>query len=496
MTTPQPLSRARAGALAAYGGFLSLLAVWLLSVQVVAAQSRPDGFADLAERISPAVVNIATSALVAERVGPRGMFPDGIFPEGSPFEDFFREFAEPRDRDQGDSDRARRASGLGSGFVISADGYLVTNHHVIAGADEITVELLSGEYLPAKVIGSDPNTDIALLKIDSESPLPYVRFGDSDSTRVGDWVMAVGNPLGQGFSVSVGIVSARNRVLASNYGDYIQTDAAINRGNSGGPLFNLAGEVVGVNTAILSPNGGSIGIGFSIASNAVVQVVNQLQQYGQTRRGWLGVQIQDVSPDIAQAVGLEEARGSIVTGVLEGPARMAGVQVGDIIVGFDGKDIEDTRNLVRTVAETEIGKSVPVEVLRDGREVVVQVILGRREEAERAMPAALMAPGDNPSEGDFLGIEVALLDAPLRRQLGLDGDVHGLLVRDVDVSSSAYEKGLRKGDVITEAGQQAVQSIADMERRISETREAGRTSLLVLIRREGSPRFLALSVVE
>ncbi len=255
--------------------FVSILA---LVAQVLVAQARPDSFAELADQVSPSVVNITTSTVVAGRAGPRG-----IVPEGSPFEDFFREF---EDR-QGEGERPRRSSALGSGFVISEDGYVVTNNHVIDGADEILIEFFSGEELPATVVGKDPNTDLALLKVESEEPLPFVSFGDSDTARVGDWVIAVGNPLGQGFSVSAGIVSARNRALSGNYDDYIQTDAAINRGNSGGPLFNMDGDVVGVNTAILSPNGGSIGIGFSMASNVVVRVIDQLRDFGETRRGWV-----------------------------------------------------------------------------------------------------------------------------------------------------------------------------------------------------------------
>ena len=264
---------------------------------------RGESLAPLAEQISPAVVNITTSTLIEGQTGPQG-----IVPEGSPFEDFFREF---QDRNGDDDDnRPRRSNALGSGFVISEDGYIVTNNHVIAEADEILVEFFPGDgqpkkELPAKVIGTDEKTDIALLKVEATGPLQYVQFGDSDIARVGDWVIAMGNPLGQGFSVSAGIVSARNRALSGSYDDYIQTDAAINRGNSGGPLFNMNGEVIGVNTAILSPNGGSIGIGFSMASNVVVKVVDQLREFGETRRGWLGVRIQDVTEDMAEAMGLE-----------------------------------------------------------------------------------------------------------------------------------------------------------------------------------------------
>ena len=260
----------------------------------------------------------------------------------------------------------RRSQALGSGFVISEDGFIVTNNHVIAHADEIRIEFFSGVELPAIIVGTDPNTDIAVLKVESDIPLPFVSFGDSDIMRVGDWVLAVGNPLGQGFSVSAGIVSARGRALSGSYDDFIQTDAAINRGNSGGPLFNMNGEVIGVNTAILSPTGGSIGIGFSMASNVVGRVVDQLQEFGETRRGWLGVRIQNVTDDVAEAIGLETVAGALVTDVPDGPGKEAGILAGDVIISFDGTDVEDTRELVRIVGYAPVGKAVRVVVFREG----------------------------------------------------------------------------------------------------------------------------------
>ncbi len=341
------------------------VALLLLQTMSAAARGAPESFADLAEKISPAVVNITTSTTVARNTAPRG-----VAPEGSPFEEFFREF---QDRNRGgNGDRPRRSSALGSGFVISEDGFVVTNNHVIDGADEILIEFFEGGELPAKVIGTDPNTDIALLKVETDKPLSFVSFGNSDFSRVGDWVMAMGNPLGQGFSVSAGIVSARNRALSGSYDDYIQTDAAINRGNSGGPLFNMDGDVIGVNTAILSPNGGSIGIGFSMASNVVVNVVDQLKEFGETRRGWLGVRIQDVTDDVAEAIGLENAAGALVTDVPEGPSMEAGIKAGDVIMSFDGKDVSDTRSLVKTVGNTQVGKAVRVIVFRDGKTETLQ----------------------------------------------------------------------------------------------------------------------------
>ncbi len=464
------------------------LAFLIAQTMVAQAQTRPDSFADLAENISPAVVNITTSTSVAGNTGP-----GPIVPEGSPFEDFFRDFM---DRN-GTPDRPRRSQALGSGFVISEDGYIVTNNHVIEGADEVNIEFFSGTELTAEVVGTDPNTDIALLKVTSDIPLPFVTFGDSDTARVGDWVMAMGNPLGQGFSVSVGIVSARNRALSGTYDDYIQTDAAINRGNSGGPLFNMDGQVIGVNTAILSPNGGSIGIGFSMASNVVTRVVDQLQEFGETRRGWLGVRIQDVDPDVAEALGLETASGALVTDVPEGPAMEAGIESGDVITSFDGTEVDDTRQLVRVVGNSPVGKAVRVIVFRDGETKTLMVTLGRREEAEGAVPASAERPeAEQPEavESAILGITVVPLTEELRGQLGLSETTAGIVVQEVDEESEAFEKGLRAGDIITEAGQQKVAAGADLKARIDEAREAGRKSLLLLVRRDGEPRFVALSL--
>jgi serine protease Do len=449
-----------------------------------AAQSRPDTFADLAEKVSPAVVNITTSTTVAASTEP-----GPIVPEGSPFEDFFRDFM---DRNGPNGQSPRRSQALGSGFVISEDGFIVTNNHVIQGADEVLIEFFEGFELEAKIIGTDPNTDLALLKVDSDKPLKFVTWGDSEAARVGDWVMAMGNPLGQGFSVSAGIVSARGRALSGSYDDYIQTDAAINRGNSGGPLFNLSGEVIGVNTAILSPNGGSIGIGFAMSSRVAENVIAQLRDFGETRRGWLGVRIQDVTDDLAEGLGLAEVRGALVTDVPEGPALEAGMEAGDVILSFDGVEVDDTRSLVRQVGETTVGKEVRVLVFRDGKTETLRVTLGRREDAERPIPASVNST--DPVTGDILGLTVSNMTDELREQLGLSDDAEGLVVADVAEDSEAYEKGLRAGDLITEAGQEKVASVKDLEDRIEEAREAGRKSLLLLVRRDGDPRFVALSL--
>ena len=468
-------------------GMLLALAMLLAQTLAAGAQTRPTTFADLAEAVSPAVVNITTSTVVARRGDDEG---GPTIPEGSPFEDFFRDFQDRR------GERGpRNSSALGSGFVISADGYIVTNNHVIEGADEIEIEFFEGFDLPAEVVGTDPNTDLALLKVEADRPLAFVPWGDSEASRVGDWVMAMGNPLGQGFSVSAGIVSARGRALRGTYDDYIQTDAAINRGNSGGPLFNMDGEVIGVNTAILSPTGGSIGIGFAMSSAVATRVIDQLQEFGETRRGWLGVRIQDVTDDIADSIGLEQARGALVTDVPEGPASEAGVIAGDVILTFDGREVDDTRGLVRQVGNTAVGKAVEMVVFRDGAEETLSITLGRREEAEGAIPAVQPGAEDEaPVEEGLLGMTVSPITLEAREALELDEEAKGLVVLEVVEDSEAFDKGIREGDLITEAGQRQVASIADLKDRIEAAEDAGRRSILMLIRRDGEPRFVALSL--
>ncbi|MGB1235792.1 MAG: Do family serine endopeptidase [Planktomarina sp.] len=479
-----------------------LRAIWLFAAGAIlllaqtltaAAQGLPNSFADLAERISPSVVNITTQTVVARAASDA---PQQVVPEGSPFEDFFKEFQDRRSPERG----PRRSSALGSGFVISEDGFIVTNNHVIEGADEIMIEFFNGEELPAELVGTDPNTDIAVLKVTADEPLPFVSFGDSDTARVGDWVIAMGNPLGQGFSVSAGIVSARSRELSGPYDDYIQTDAAINRGNSGGPLFNINGDVVGVNTAILSPNGGSIGIGFSMASNVVTRVVDQLQEFGETRRGWLGVSIQDVTEDIASGIeGLDTAAGALVTNVPDGPAKDGGILTGDVIITFDGTDVEDVRELVGTVGNTLVGKAVRVVVVRNGATETLLITLGRRETAEAAQPAAAEAPEpteDEPMQMSDFGITLSNLNDDIREGLDLDADAEGVVVVAVDEDSEAFEKGLRTGDLITEAGQAKVTTLQEFEGAVTAARDGGRKSLLLLIRRQGNPRFIALGLDE
>ncbi len=452
---------------------------------------QPPSFADLAEQLSPAVVNITTTTTMAQvRRGPQPMVP-----EGSPFEDFFRDFFGDRGPGQGPSPRQRRSNALGSGFIISPDGYIVTNNHVIEAADAVRVELFTGEELDARVIGRDPRTDIALLKVEPDRTLPFVTWGNSDGARVGDWVIAIGNPLGQGFSVSAGIISARNRTLQGSYDDFIQTDAAINRGNSGGPLFNMEGEVIGVNTAILSPTGGSIGIGFAMSSAVAGRIVDQLQQYGETRRGWLGVRIQNVDPDIAESLGLDAVVGALVTDVPEGPAAEAGMRAGDVILEFDGRQIPDTRVLVRVVADTEVGRTVEVVVFRDGERQTIDVDVGRLEEATLVAAPGIVEPDPPaPREESLLGMTLSSVNDSHRERFALSQDTRGVIVLEIDEMSDAYDKGMREGDVITEVGQQAVFEPRDVRGRVEAAEEAGRNSVLLLVRRDGQPRFVALSL--
>lgn len=459
--------------------FLTFVALLWMQTLAAAARGAPATFADLVEQVGGAVVNITTTTKMATPIGPQG-----IVPEGSPFEDLFRG---PNNGQRG----PRSASALGAGFVISEDGYVVTNNHVIEGADEIEVEFINGDVFPAKIIGTDANIDIALLKIDADTPFEYVGFGNSDVARVGDWVMAMGNPLGQGFSVSAGIISARNRELSGPYDDYIQTDAAINRGNSGGPLFNMDGDVIGVNTAIISPSGGSIGLGFSMASNTVEPVVKQLKEYGEVRRGWLGVNIGSVNEEMAKALGLDDPEGAIIRDVFDGPAKDAGLKTMDVIVMFDGKEVADSGALVRIVGATPVGKSVKTIVLRDGKRMSIEVVLGQRPD-----PNALAQnnSAEQPEQQGLLGMQLSEITPDMRADMNLAVDVTGVLVLSVEADSLAAASGLSAGDVITDAAQNPIAEIDDLIAQVDGATDAGRESLLLLVRRDREPRFVVLKL--
>ncbi len=445
-----------------------------------AARSPGESFADLAEASLPAVVNISTTQSVTASERPQ-------LPPGTPFEDFFKDFFE-RNRE---GQQPQQSSSLGSGFLIDPSGIVVTNNHVIADADEIVIRFHDDTELPATVIGRDPKTDLAVLKVDSPTPLPYLKLGNSREIRVGDWVIAIGNPFGLGGSVSAGIISARARDIHSGpYDDYLQTDAAINKGNSGGPMLNMKGEVIGVNSAIFSPTGGSIGIGFAVPTSLAAPIIDQLQRFGETRRGWLGVHIQTVTDEIAASLKLEKARGALVASVADkGPAKDAGIEARDIILAFDGKAIDKVRLLPRIVAETKIGEQVDVLIWRDGKEKTVAVTVARLDETAAAQAAAT---SDAPLALPTLGLAVMALDEATKRERGIDPDVTGVLVVAVDDAGPAGEKDVKAGDVIMEVNQDAVASPDDVERGVEAAEAADRKSVLMLLNRKGDLRFVAI----
>ena len=470
---------------------LPLIALLAWAPSNAVARGTPDGFADLAERLLPSVVTIETSQK-AEK-GKRGHGPQFDFPPGSPFREFFEEFNKRR------RDAPRRGAAVGSGFIISADGYVVTNNHVIENADSVEVVLNDDQRLDGKIIGKDPKTDLALIKVVPKSPLTPVAWGNSKTARIGDWVVAIGNPLGLGGTVTAGIISARGRNLRSGpYDDYIQTDAPINRGNSGGPLFDLEGNVIGVNTAILSPSGGSIGIGFAIPSSLAEGVIQQLKEFGTTKRGWLGVQIQTVTDEIAESLGLNEAKGALVAGVVDdSPAAAAGFKSGDVILSFNTVDVPQSRKLPRIVADTGVGKEVDVEIWREGKKKNLRVTLGELEKVDVASftPGKKGAEKEGRSEAiEELGLKLAPLNKSLAKQFELEEDSKGVVVTGVENDSGAQEKGLRPGTLIVEVNQDKVSSPAEIAAKIDAARKAGRRSVLLLVDQAGDLRFVALRI--
>ena len=465
----------------------------LVCASTVAADSAPPDFSDLAERLLPAVVNIATTQEVQSRSGQ----PVPQFPPGSPFEEFFKEFFDKRGEQPREREPGPRPTSLGSGFVISSDGYIVTNNHVIAGAAEVVVTFVDDVTLKATIVGRDPKTDLAVLKVEPEQSLTPVEWGDSDAARVGNWVVAIGNPFGLGNTVTAGIISARARDINSGpFDDFLQTDAAINRGNSGGPLFNLEGRVVGINTAIYSPSGGSVGIGFSVPSNLAKNVVHQLRNFGETRRGWLGVRIQTVTDDLAESLNLDTASGALVASVSpDSPASAAGLKVGDVILSFDGKLVNTMRRLPRIVAETEIDKPVQVELWRDGRTITVGVVVGRLEESGLEV-ASVTPEADDPvvEEVPSLGLTVSSLTNELREQFELGDTVNGVMVVRVDNGGGAAEKGIQPGDLIVEVGQEEVTSPSDVIKKVGEKEKQNKSTVLLLLDRQGDLQFVAVRI--
>jgi serine protease Do len=490
------------------------------SVPSAVPTGRPDSFAPLARRLLPAVVNISSTigGGPPPRPGARPDAPDAPqAPPGSPFEEFFRDFfnrnrpgpGQPpgAEREQqpgppggapGGPPGGRRGQSLGSGFIVDASGIVITNNHVIDGASEINVILQDNTTLRAELLGTDPRTDLAVLRVRHSAPLPFVPWGNSDTAEVGDWVLAIGNPFGLGGTVTAGIVSARGRDIRQGpFDDFIQTDAAINRGNSGGPLFNIAGEVVGINTAIYSPSGGSIGIGFSIPSNLARGITQQLAEGGRVRRGWLGVNIQQVTDEIAESLGLRgTVRGALVARAQEGaPAASAGIRNGDVVLRFNNQDVRDMRSLPRIVAETAVGARVPVVVWRDGQEQTLTVTLGELPPEQQLAAASPTAPGPQPgqpTEIAGLGMRVAAITPELRERLRLRPDQRGVAVVEVSPNSPAAERELRAGDVILEVQQERVNTPQELTERVDRLRRQGRGTALFLVESQNGQRFVPL----
>jgi serine protease Do len=465
-----------------------------------AAAKGPDSLADLATQVSDAVVNISATQTIEAKRGKGGEAMPGM-PPGAPFDDLFEEFFKRRQGQGGpEFPRQRKSSSLGSGFVIDASGIVITNNHVIADATEVMVNFTDGQKLKAEIIGKDQKVDVAVLRVKPEKPLKAVKFGDSDKARVGDWVLAVGNPFGLSGSVTSGIVSARNRNIESGpYDNYIQTDAAINKGNSGGPLFNMDGEVIGINTAILSPSGGSVGIGFATPANTVAPVIDQLRNFGETRRGWLGVRIQNVDDAIAENLGLGGVRGALVAGVDDkGPSKPAGLKAGDVIVKFDGKPIKESRDLPKLVAATPVGKEIELVILRGGKEMAKAVKLGRLEDGEKV--ASRESGKETPDAPErtasqsALGLELAKLSDELRNRFQIkDAVKSGVVITGVDPRSDAAEKRLMAGEILLEVNQEAVNDPADAVKKIKALKDAGKkTALLIVANGQGDAHFVAL----
>jgi len=491
----KPQRRAPRAAIAAVAAIAMCAPVLVASSAPAFAQAKPTNLADLVDSVAAAVVNISATQTVEDKGGQD--IPD--LPKGTPFDDMFDQFF--KNHGFNGVPRPHKMSSLGSGFVIDPSGIVITNNHVVGDANDIVVIFTDGRKLKATIVGKDPKVDVAVLKVESDKPFKTVKFGDSDKARVGDGVMAVGNPFGLGETVTSGILSARNRNIDSGpYDDFLQTDASINKGNSGGPLFNLQGEVIGINTAILSPSGGSIGIGFATPSASVVPVIDQLEKFHETRRGWLGVRIQPVDDAIADSLGLGAARGALVAGIDEkGPAKPAGLQPGDVIIKFDGKDIKESRDLPRLVASMAVGRQVDVVVMRKGQEVTKTVTLGRLEDGEKAAVASAEAPADDGASKSAtltaLGLELAPIDDAARKSFKLKDSVKGAVIASVAPGSTAGDKGLKPGEVIEEVNQQAVATPSDVSKAIAALKTAGKKSALLLVANgTGDVRFVALSL--
>ncbi|WP_193367760.1 DegQ family serine endoprotease [Pelagibius marinus] len=485
VTRPAPASRwlPLQGLLGAAALFTALLILaWSSAVQ---ARSAPDTFADLAERLLPTVVNIQTSQTIEGG-------------QAEQFEEFFKEFFERRgEGGEPPPQQQRRGSSLGSGFIIEPSGFIVTNHHVIADADEVEVVLSDGTSLEATIVGSDKDTDLALLKVETDRPLPSTTWGDSDKTRIGDWVVAIGNPFGLGGTVTAGIVSARQRdINAGRYDNFIQTDAAINKGNSGGPMFNMDGQVIGINTAIFSPSGGSVGIGFATPSSMARNIIAQLRDTGEVRRGWLGVRIQNVTDELAEGLRLDRPRGALVAAVTEGgPAESAGIEQGDVILEFNGREVPEMRRLPAMVAETSVGSTVDVTIWRKNAEKQLRVTIGELEAEQVATaPATQTPPETKPKEMESLGLALGEITPELRSRFSLDEATKGVVITEVKEGSSGAEKGLKAGDVIVEVDQEEVATPADVVEKVERAKSEGYRVVTLLVFRQGDFQWVAVRI--
>lgn len=467
-----------------YAGVMIMAVCFIAVPSLSMARGAPDSFADMAEKLLPAVVNISTKQNV--KVGKKKL--QRQFPPGSPFEDFFKRFAPNGDGSNG-RERTRKRVSLGSGFVIDASGIIITNNHVIDKADEISIKFHDGTELEAVVVGRDTKIDIAVLRVKTKKKLTFVPFGNDKKSRVGDWVIAIGNPYGLGSSVTAGIISARNRVINSGpYDDYIQTDASINRGNSGGPMFNMKGEVIGINTAIFSPTGGNVGIGFAIPSNQARKVVEQIMEFGHTKRGWLGISFEPVTEAIAESLGMDKAKGALVANVSDdSPAKAGGVKTGDIIIEFDGKHINKTRKLPTIVADTPIGKKVRVVVLRKGKKKNLNITIAELKEDEEEK-----VEEEEKDAEDILGLRLENLNDKSRAVLELDDDIAGVLIGSVSPYGLEGTSRLRRGDVIVEVTQEKVTSVAQLKKRIDALRKKGRKAVLLTVYRADNTFHVAI----
>ena len=447
--------------------------------------SSPFSFADLVERVSPAVVTI-TSETMSTASNDDTDTPDNL-PE--PFRDLFNQFNKQQNQ------APHKEISAGSGFIIDKTGLIVTNNHVIDASKKITVKLPDGREFTAKLIGTDPATDIALIKIASDKPLPTVEFGDDRQLRVGDWVVAVGNPFGLSNSVTAGIVSSIGRDIgAGNYNDFIQIDAPINRGNSGGPTFDLRGQVIGMNSMIFSPSGGSVGIGFAIPASTIHDVVAQLQAHGKVSRGYLGAEIQSITPEIAATMGMKDSKGAIVASVVpNGPAAKAGFEQGDVVTAIDGKPVEDSRDLVRRVGAATAGSSSDFTVERQGQSKSVKVEIGARPDDKVASnePAA---PSSMPATSTVMGLGLAAVTPDARKTYNLADSVSGVVITKVDPTSDAADKGLTPGEVLMKVGNRAVKTPQDVQASVAEASKGGRKSVLLLVAGQGGSRFVAVDI--